>query len=101
MRKLHVLVFLISILSVEAQNVSSPSKTISLSFILSSDGKPTYLVSYNTKPIVKESTLGIAIKESKSLEANFRIDSIGQKSFNETWQPVLGEQSNIKNSYTK
>jgi len=101
MRKLHLLVFLISILSVEAQNVSSPSKTISLSFKLSSDGKPTYSVSYKTKPILKESTLGIAIKESKSLEANFRIDSIGQKSFNETWQPVLGEQSNIKNSYNE
>ncbi|MFY8181022.1 MAG: glycoside hydrolase family 97 protein [Flavobacterium sp.] len=101
MRKLHLLVFLISILSVEAQNVSSPSKTISLSFKLSSDGKPTYSVSYKTKPIVKESTLGITIKESKSLEANFKIDSIGQKSFNETWQPVLGEQSNIKNSYNE
>lgn len=101
MRKLHLLVFLISILSVEAQNVSSPSKTISLSFKLSSDGKPTYSVSYKSKPIVKESTLGIVIKESKSLEANFRIDSIGQKSFNETWQPVLGEQSNIKNSYNE
>jgi hypothetical protein len=101
MRKLHLLVFLLSILSVEAQNVSSPSKTISLSFKLSSDGKPTYSVSYKTKPIVKESTLGITIKESKSLETNFRIDSIGQKSFNETWQPVLGEQSNIKNSYNQ
>jgi hypothetical protein len=101
MRKLHLLVFLISILSVEAQNVSSPSKTISLSFKLSSDGKPTYSVNYKTKPIVKESTLGITIKESKSLEANFKIDSIGQKSFNETWQPVLGEQSNIKNSYNE
>lgn len=101
MRKLHLLVFLISIFSIEAQNVSSPSKTISLSFKLSSDGKPTYSVSYKTKPILKESTLGIAIKESKSLEANFRIDSIGQKSFNETWQPVLGEQSNIKNSYNE
>ncbi|GAB3724959.1 glycoside hydrolase family 97 protein [Flavobacterium koreense] len=101
MRKLHLLVFLISILSVEAQNVYSPSKTISLSFKLSSDGKPTYSVSYKSKPIVKESTLGIAIKESKSLETNFRIDSIGQKSFNETWQPVLGEQSNIKNSYNE
>jgi glucan 1,4-alpha-glucosidase len=101
MRKLHLLVFLISILSIEAQNVSSPSKTISLSFKLSSDGKPTYSVSYKTKSIVKESTLGIAIKESKSLEANFRIDSIGQKSFNETWQPVLGEQSDIKNSYNE
>ena len=101
MRKLHLLVFLISILSVEAQNVSSPSKTISLSFKLSSDGKPSYSVSYKTKPIIKESTLGITIKDSKSLEANFRIDSIGQKSFNETWQPVLGEQSNIKNSYNE
>jgi hypothetical protein len=101
MRKLHLLVFLISILSIEAQNVSSPSKTISLSFKLSSDGKPTYSVSYKSKPIVKESKLGILIKESKNLDSNFRIDSIGQKRFNETWQPVLGEQSNIKNSYNE
>ncbi len=101
MRKLHVLMFLISILTIEAQNVSSPSKTISLSFKLTSDGKPTYSVSYKTKTIVKESTLGVAIKESKTLEANFRIDSVGQKSFNESWKPVLGEQSIIKDSYNE
>ena len=68
---------------------------------MSSDGKQTYSVSYKTKPIVKESTLGIEIKESKSLETNLLIDNIDQKSFNETWQPVLGEQLNIKNSYNE
>ena len=101
MRKLHLLVFLISVFSIEAQNVASPSKTISLSFKLSSDGKPTYSVSYKTKPIVKESTLGITIKENKSLDANFKIDSVGNFKVNETWKPVLGEQSNIKNNYNE
>ena len=101
MRKLHLLVFLISVFSIEAQNVASPSKTISLSFKLSSDGKPTYSVSYKTKPILKESTLGITIKENKSLDANFKIDSVGNFKVNETWKPVLGEQSNIKNNYNE
>ena len=86
---------------VNAQSVPSPSKNISLDFKLSSDGKPTYSVNYKNQSIVKESTLAILLKGLPALEANFRIDSIGQHKVNETWQPVLGEQSNIKNNYNQ
>ena len=99
MKRLLLLLFLTT--TINAQNVQSPSKNISVIFKLSADGKPSYSLTYKTKTIVKESTLGIALKEAQSLEANFRIDSIGQKSVNETWQPVLGEQSNIKNNYNQ
>jgi hypothetical protein len=98
MRKLHLFLLLISVVSIQAQNVSSPSKNINLEFKLSSEGKPTYSVTYKLKQIVSTSNLGIALKNESSLESNFRIDSIGQKKINETWQPVLGEQTNIKNN---
>jgi len=101
MKKLSTVVLMLIALTTYAQNVQSPSKNISVDFKLSADGKPTYSVVYKNKTIVKESTLGFALKEGRNLDANFRIDSIGQKKVNETWQPVLGEQSSIKNSYNE
>ncbi|WP_264521311.1 glycoside hydrolase family 97 protein [Flavobacterium sp. N1994] len=84
-----------------SQSVQSPSKEITLNFSLSENGKPTYQVSYKNKAVVLKSFLGIKVKNASNLDANFKIDSIGNKNVNETWQPVLGEQSNIKNSYNE
>ena len=84
-----------------SQNILSPSQKLSLTFSLSKEGKPTYSVNYKNQSIVKESTLAILLKGLPALDANFRIDSIGQHKVNETWQPVLGEQSNIKNNYNQ
>ena len=101
MKKLSLLVLLLTISFGNAQSILSPSQKLSLTFSLSKEGKPTYSVTYKNQTIVSESTLGIKLKASNSLDANFVIDSIGHKSVNETWQPVLGEQSNIKNNYNE
>ena len=101
MKKLSLLVLLLTISFGNAQSNLSPSQKLSLTFSLSKEGKPTYSVTYKNQTIVSESTLGIKLKASNSLDANFVIDSIGHKSVNETWQPVLGEQSNIKNNYNE
>ena len=84
-----------------SQNILSPSQKLSLTFSLSKEGKPTYSVNFKNQSIVKESTLAILLKGLPALDSNFRIDSIGQHKVNETWQPVLGEQSNIKNNYNQ
>ena len=101
MKNIGLIFFLISGFILNAQSVLSPNKNISLEFKLSSDGKPTYSITFKLKTIVATSSLGITLKETSNLDANFRIDSIGQKKVNETWQPVLGEQSNIKNNYNE
>ena len=101
MKKILSFVVLFVVSMAQAQTVQSPSKNSNVIFKLSSNGTPTYAISYKSKPIVNESSLGITLKEMPALEANFRIDSIGQKQVNETWQPVLGEQSNIKNNYNE
>ncbi|WP_162127804.1 glycoside hydrolase family 97 protein [Flavobacterium phycosphaerae] len=101
MKKLSLLGLLFFTIAIYAQNVQSPSKAINVAFKLTADGKPTYAVTYKTKSVIFESSLGIKLKESGDLVANFAIDSIKQITANETWQPVLGEQSNIKNSYNE
>jgi hypothetical protein len=101
MKKLPLLVLLLTIVCGNAQSILSPSQEISLTFSLSKEGEPTYSVKYKNLTIVKESTLGIKLKATNSLDTKFVIDSIGHKSFNETWKPVLGELSNIKNNYNE
>ena len=91
--------FLLLVFFSNAQTVQSPSKKITLDFKLGEKGKPSYTVSYKNKPVVLQSNLGIKLKEGGDLVSDFSIDSIAQKSVNETWQPVLGEQSNINNNY--
>ena len=100
MKKLSLLVLFFCTIS-NAQNIASPSKNLILSFQLTKEGTPSYSVQYKNKTIVSESSLGIKLKETTSLDANFKIDSIGQKSVNEIWHPVLGEQSNVKNNFNQ
>ncbi|AWA30827.1 alpha-glucosidase [Flavobacterium magnum] len=83
-----------------AQNVKSPSGNISLDFRLV-EGKPSYSVTYKSKPVVLSSLLGVKLKETTDLASGFSIDSIGNHSFNESWKPVLGEQSSIVNHYNQ
>ena len=83
-----------------AQIVQSPSKQITLIFALS-EGQPTYSITYKNKPVVLKSYLGLKIKAARDLDANFQIDSVRQIKINETWEPVLGEQSHIKNNYNE
>ncbi|WP_396166879.1 glycoside hydrolase family 97 protein [Flavobacterium sp.] len=101
MKKLPLLILLFCVTIGNSQNLLSPSQKLSLTFSLSKEGKPTYSINYKNQSIVKESTLAILLKGLPALDANFRIDSIGQYKVNETWQPVLGEQLNIKNSYNQ
>ena len=99
MKIVFLLVTLLFGFSSVAQSVSSPSKNIKLIFSLDNIGQPFYTVFYKDQSVVTKSQLGIKLKEGGDLVSGFSIDSIGQKSINETWQPVLGEQSTIKNNY--
>jgi glucan 1,4-alpha-glucosidase len=83
-----------------AQNVQSPSKNISLDFKLV-DGKPSYSVNYKDKSVVLQSFMGVKLKESTDLASDFTVEGTKSTSFNESWKPVLGEQSSIVNHYNE
>ena len=87
-------------MSAFSQSIQSPSKAITLDFRLK-EGAPVYSVTYKGKAVIKESGLGVKLKDNGDLASGFKIDSTRVKSVNETWQPVLGEQSNIVNHYNQ
>lgn len=83
-----------------AQSIQSPSKEVILNFQLS-NGMPSYNVAYKNKPIVLQSLLGIKMKETNDLATGFIIQDSNISTFNESWKPVLGEQSHIINHYNE
>lgn len=81
--------------------LTSPDGRLQLSFDLTTDGTPTYKMDYNNKPVIATSRLGLELKNQKSLLDGFKMERVSRSSFDETWQPVWGEQSSIRNHYNE
>lgn len=101
MKNTITLMLLLSAFCLQAQTVQSPSKQLRLDFKLTDNGRPSYTLTYKNKPIVSKSLLGVYLKNDTDLANNFKIDSVKTITFNETWKPVLGEQSSIVNHYNE
>lgn len=125
MKRLWTLVCaLIAIGGISAQNLKSPNGEFTLQFTVSDKGAPTYTLDYKGTQVVKPSTLGFELKrnidgapasfddfspESDSkkndLLANFydgfKIIKSENSTFDETWSPVWGESSSIRNHYNE
>lgn len=99
MKGIKILGLLLFVSMTNAQKIESPSGSIEMEFQLTDDGKPSYTVFYKNKTVVNQSTLGIVLKDAKSLESGFSMDGLESKFISESWKPVLGEQSEIQNTY--
>ena len=101
MKKIVILIFVVSFQSFFAQDVQSPSKEITMNFSLNSNGEPVYTVNFKGKEVFKQSKMGVSLKDGTSLNKNFIIEKSEKSSFDETWTPVLGEESSIRNHYNQ
>jgi len=84
-----------------AQTLSSPNKNIQLNFYITDNGIPQYSVNYKNKAVIEKSNLGIELQDTNHLTQNFELITSENSTFNETWQPVLGEELNITNHYNQ
>jgi glucan 1,4-alpha-glucosidase len=101
MKNIFILLLSVTYAYGTAQSVHSPSNAIVLDFKLAQKGMPTYSVSYKNKPVISQSYLGIKVKEGADLASHFEMDNVKNATFNESWKPVLGEQSSITNHYNE
>lgn len=62
-------------------------------------GYPIYDVSYNGRQFIKPSHLGFELADDSTFYKNFKWLSSVTKQVDETWSPVLGEVSKIRNHY--
>lgn len=84
-----------------SQTVKSPSGQVSATFEINSSGQPTYFVDFKGSNIIKPSKLGLTFKDGSELTAGFIFHASKTTSFDETWQPVLGEVASIRNHYNE
>ncbi len=85
-----------------AQVLRSPAGNFEMRFSLQTDGTPVYQLAYKGKEIIKPSRLGLELKNDRlSLLNNFEIEKVDTSSFDETWKPVWGEVSTIRNHYNE
>ena len=103
--------------------IESPNGKLKMTFLLTSDGRPQYLLDYENKPVILQSNLGFelrgVLKSQKinyhndgtitksdrepcnSLYDGFSIESVDTVSVDETWKPVWGEEEIIRNNYNE
>ena len=98
--KLIISALLFSALNVDADVVTSPNGIVSIDFQLK-NGIPTYKVDYKGKPVIKESRLGLELRDGKNLMDGFEQLNATTSTFDETWQPVWGEVKEKRNHYNE
>ena len=78
------------------RKVSSPDGNVELSFNLKDGHIPVYSLDYKGKPVVGESHLGFKLQGSGMYDW-FEISETATREIDETWNPVWGEESQIRN----
>ena len=91
------------------KTAASPNGKVVVGFGID-NGRPYYTVQYGTKDVIKKSFLGLELAKSKhaskgmeetNLMDGFEITQTIKTSFDETWKPVWGETSEIRNHYNE
>ncbi|KAA4025617.1 glycoside hydrolase family 97 protein, partial [Bacteroides ovatus] len=112
----------ISFIANAQQKLTSPDGNLVLTFQVNKEGAPTYDLTYKGKVVIKPSTLGLELKkedntrtdfdwvdrrdltklDSKSnLYNGFKLKDAQTTTFDEIWQPVWGEEKEIRNQYNE
>ncbi|ATV52786.1 alpha-glucosidase [Prevotella intermedia] len=91
------------------KTAASPNGKVVVGFGID-NGRPYYTMQYGKKDVIKKSFLGLELAKSKhaskgmeetNLMDGFEITETQKTSFDETWKPVWGETSEIRNHYNE
>ena len=123
-RLIYMLILSMGVTIAHAQEkLSSPDGNLSMVFSLNDQGEPIYELFYKGKTVIKPSKMGLELKkedankqtdfdwseqkdtskldENTNLYSGFVLGNASYSSFDETWQPVWGEEKEIRNHYNQ
>lgn len=98
--------------------LKSPDGNLELRFAITAAGTPTYSLNYGGNAVILPSKLGYEIRGKRlkstfeeksgrfyagpeSLHDGFMVTGVERDSLDETWEPVWGEESHIRNHYNE
>ena len=107
----------------DVQTLKSPDGNMEMTFHLTAEGTPQYALTYGDQQVILPSNLGFEFrgvlkaqklvynadgtitKEDRepaySFYDGFAVESVETASFDETWEPVWGEEKEIRNNYNE
>ena len=99
------------------ETLKSPDGNLEMTFTLSEDGTPLYSLRHGDKDVVLDSRLGYLLRgdlygntpENYMQESYYTVDfcsgfavvNTATAAFDQTWEPVWGEESKIRNHYNE
>lgn len=84
----------------DALTLQSPDGQLNLQFAVV-NGQPQYALSRAGKPVVLPSRMGFTLEWRDDLAHAFVLKDKAYSTFDETWEPVWGEESQIRNHYNE
>ena len=117
----HILTLLLMAMALVAnartETLTSPDGNLVLSFSLDEKGAPRYALTYSGQEIIRNSALGYVLRGDASAKnpetymrvtygtvdmgSGFAIADVQRSHFDETWEPVWGEEAQIRNHYNE
>ena len=107
----------------DVHTLTSPSGNMEMTFCLSDGGTPQYSLDYGDRAVILPSDLGFEFRgvlKAQKLIYNadgtiskvdrepeqqfyegFTVESVQTSSFDQTWEPVWGEEAQIRNNYNE
>ena len=85
----------------DVEQMASPNGEVKLMFALTEKGEPMYELFYKDKRVLNPSMLGIELVDAPNLLDGFTLSKVDTCSVDETWQPVWGEEKEIRNNYNE
>jgi len=83
------------------QRCLSPNKEISVAFSVNEKGAPKYQIQYKQKPVILESSMGFELVKDDNLMEEFKVLNVIYDTKDELWNPVWGEEREIRNHYNE
>ena len=101
--------FLFFTIFINAQNLKSPDNNFDLIFTIDENGRPTYSLNFQEEPVILNSGLGFILKDNVEwmktdtldMISDFKVVNVSFDTVDETWNPVWGEENEIRNNYNE
>ena len=107
----------------DVQTLASPSGNMEMTFQLTAEGTPQYALNYEGQKVILPSDLGFEFrgvlkaqqlvynadgtiskvdrKPCEQFYEGFAVESVETSAFDQTWEPVWGEEAQIRNNYNE
>jgi len=82
-------------------SASSPGDVLKVELDLSPQGRVSYRVQRNGKPVIADSLLGMRLRGGAQLFTSFTLQEQRTFAFDETWEQPWGESRQVRNHYNE